>query len=301
MRAELPDDTPEAAVGSGTAESEGSQFEACRPNVEAVEVELLLQGIFGVYGVDFREYAAPPVHRRVRERMAAEGVTTISALQERVLHDAAAMDRLLVALTHTPTTMFRDPEFYRLFRTEVVPMLRTWPFIRIWHAGCSTGEEVYSMAVLLTEEGLYKRCRLYATDISEQALRRAKRGIYPLSRMREFTSNYLQSGGTGMFSDYYAADHDSVRFRSELRKNVVFACHNLGLDAGFNEFNVILCRNVLLYFNTALRERVHRLFHENLVMFGILGLGNNEFIESSPYWPSYRELDPVARLFRRVV
>jgi chemotaxis protein methyltransferase CheR len=271
-----------------------------RLDLEAVEVQLLTEGIFRHYGFDFRDYSMPSLKRRIWKRVYAEGLSTISALQERVLHDASCMERLLLDLSINTTAMFRDPSFYLAFRRKVVPILRTYPFVRIWHAGCSTGEEVYSMAILLQEEGLYERCRIYATDINEAVLQKAKDGIFPLSTMQENTSNYQYAGGTGTFSDYYTARYDYAIFRPSLRENVVFAQHNLVTDASFNHFNVIFCRNVLIYFNNDLQDRVQRLFLESMEMFGILGLGKKESIRFTAVADLYDDVDVDERLYRRV-
>ncbi|HJT16786.1 MAG TPA: protein-glutamate O-methyltransferase CheR, partial [Thermoanaerobaculia bacterium] len=220
--------------------------------------------------------------------------------QEKVLHDPSSMERLLLDLSINTTAMFRDPTFYLAFRQKVVPVLRTYPFVRIWHAGCSTGEEVYSMAILLYEEGLYDRCRIYATDINEAVLQRAKEGIFPINTMRENTSNYIAAGGTGTFSEYYVAKYDYAIFRPSLRENVVFAQHNLVTDASFNQFNVIFCRNVLIYINNALQERVQRLFLDSMEMFGILGLGKKETIRYSAVTDNYEVIDDEERLYRRI-
>src|SRR2546430_13042476 len=240
--------------------------------LEAIEIKLLAEGIYQHYGFDFRDYSQPSLKRRIFKRIYAEGLSTVSGLLEKVLHDPACMERLLLDLSINTTAMFRDPTFYLAFRQKVVPTLRTYPFVRIWHAGCSTGEEVYSMAMLLQEEGLYERCRIYATDINETVLQRAKEGIFPLSSMQENTSNYIAAGGTGNFSQYYTARYDHAIFRPSLRDNVVFAQHNLVTDASFNHFNVILCRNVLIYFNNVLQDRVQQLFLDSMEMFGVLGL-----------------------------
>jgi chemotaxis protein methyltransferase CheR len=242
----------------------------------------------------------PSLRRRIWKRVYAEGLSTISGLIEKVLHDGQSMERLLLDLSINTTAMFRDPTFYLAFRQKVVPMLRTYPFIRIWHAGCSTGEEVYSMAILLQEEGIYDRCRIYATDINEAVLQKAKSGIFPLSTMQENTSNYITAGGTGTFSDYYTARYDYAIFRPALRDNVVFAQHNLVTDASFNHFNVIFCRNVLIYFNNALQDRVQELFLQSMEMFGILGLGKKESIKYTGVADHYDEVDPDERLYRRV-
>jgi chemotaxis protein methyltransferase CheR len=265
-----------------------------------VEVQLLTEGIYRHYGFDFRDYSLPSLRRRIWKRVYAEGLSTISGLLEKVLHDPQCMERLLLDLSINVTAMFRDPTFYAAFRQKVVPMLRTYPFVRIWHAGCSTGEEVYSMAILLQEEGLYERCRIYATDINEAVLQRAKDGIFPLATMQENTTNYIAAGGTGTFSAYYTARYDNAIFRPSLRENVVFAQHNLVTDASFNHFNVIICRNVFIYFNNALQDRVHKLFLQSLEMFGILGLGKKETIRYTSVADRYEEIDTEERLYRRV-
>src|SRR5581483_10289058 len=269
-------------------------------DLEGIEIKLLTEGIYQHYGFDFRDYSLPSLKRRIWKRVYAEGLSTVSGLQEKVLHDSSSMERLLLDLSINTTAMFRDPSFYLAFRQKVVPLLRTYPFVRIWHAGCSTGEEVYSMAILLTEEGLYDRCRIYATDINEAVLQRAKEGIFPINTMRENTSNYISAGGSGTFSEYYVAKYDYAIFRPALRENVVFAQHNLVTDASFNQFNVIFCRNVLIYFNNQLQDRVQRLFLESLEMFGILGLGKKETIRYSAVSDNYDVIDDEERLYRRI-
>jgi chemotaxis protein methyltransferase CheR len=269
-------------------------------DLEMIEIQLLTEGIFRHYGFDFRDYSVPSLRRRIWKRIYAEGLATVSGLIEKVLHDSQCMERLLLDLSINTTAMFRDPTFYLAFRQKVVPMLRTYPFVRIWHAGCSTGEEVYSMAMLLQEEGLYDRCRIYATDINEAVLQKAKSGIFPLAAMQENTSNYIAAGGTGTFSDYYTARYDYAIFRPSLRENVVFAQHNLVTDASFNHFNVIFCRNVLIYFNNVLQERVQQLFFDSMEMFGILGLGKKESIRFTGVADYYEELDHEEKIYRRV-
>jgi chemotaxis protein methyltransferase CheR len=196
--------------------------------------------------------------------------------------------------------MYRDPSFYAAFRKQVVPLLRTYPFTRVWVAGCSTGEEVYSLSILLQEEELYDRTRIYATDINESVLERARAGVFPLDKMREYTQNYINAGGTRAFSEYYTAKYDGAQFQRSLIENVVFAQHNLVSDRSFNEFNVIVCRNVMIYFDHALQDHVHRLFYESLMTFGVLGLGTKESIRFSPHEDCYEELDSVERLYRKV-
>ncbi len=271
------------------------------PEREDIELDLLLEGISRYYGYDFRHYAPASLKRRIWAAIRTEQLASISALQEQVLHDPACMERLLLALTVNVTAMFRDPEFYRIFREKVVPRLRTYPFIRIWHAGCSTGEEVYSMAILLHEEGLYDRCRIYATDINERVLSRARSGIFELGSMQEYTHNYLRAGGKHSFSEYYTAAYDHALFNPRLKEQITFSQHNLATDGSFNEFNVVLCRNVLIYFNKQLQERVHNLLYESLGMFGVLGIGRAESLRFTPHEQHYKEIYPGERLYQRVV
>jgi chemotaxis protein methyltransferase CheR len=282
-----------------TAENQILTAEQEKHDLETIEVQLLTEGIFRHYGFDFREYSLPSLRRRVWKRVYAEGLSTVSGLIEKVMHDSSCMERLLLDLSINTTAMFRDPTFYLAFRQKVVPMLRTYPFVRIWHAGCSTGEEVYSMAILLQEEGLLDRCRIYATDINEAVLQKAKSGIFPIATMQENTSNYIAGGGTGTFSDYYTARYDYAIFRPHLRENVVFAQHNLVTDSSFNHFNVIFCRNVLIYFNNRLQERVMQLFLSSLEMFGILGLGKKETIRYTSIADNFDTIDAEEKLYRR--
>jgi chemotaxis protein methyltransferase CheR len=267
--------------------------------LERIEIELLLEGVYRHYGFDFRGYAYSSLKRRIWKRMEQEGVERISQLQDRVLHDPALMEKLLLDLSINVTAMFRDPGFYAAFREKVVPLLRTYPFIRVWHAGCSTGEEVYSMAILLHEEGLYDRARIYATDINEVVLQRARTGIFPLEKMQEYTQNYLRAGGTRSFSEYYTAKYDGALFDAGLTRNVVFSQHNLVTDGSFAEFNVIVCRNVMIYFDRTLQNRVHRLFHESLSRFGVLALGNKETLRFTEFEDRYEVLDAREKIFRR--
>ena len=268
--------------------------------LERLEVDLLLEGIFRHYGFDFRSYAFSSLKRRLWKRVAAEGLQSISELQHRVLHDPGAMEKLLLDLSINVSSMFRDPTFYRCFREKVIPVLRTYPFIRVWHAGCSTGEEVYSMAILLQEAGLYDRSRIYATDINEVVLQTAKNGIYAADKMQEYTQNYIRSGGTSTFSSYYTAKYDAAIFDGELKRNVVFSQHNLVTDRSFSEFNVVLCRNVMIYFDRKLQERVHSLFYESLVPFGFLGLGSKESLRMSKYETCYEQVDEREKIYKRV-
>jgi chemotaxis protein methyltransferase CheR len=270
-------------------------------DLEDIEIGLLLEGLYRAYGFDFREYSRASIKRRILEMMRAENLGTVSSFQNRVLHDATCMDRFLLGLSVHATTMFRDPSFYLTFRKQVVPLLRTYPTVQIWVAGCSTGEEVYSLAILLQEERLYGRCRIYATDISQAVLRKARDGIFPLAAMRDYTNNYHQAGGANEFSDYYTAHYDSVIFSSALKSNLVFSEHNLATDGSFNEFQVILCRNVMIYFNKELQARVHNLLYDSLSMFGVFGLGNKESLKFTPRAAFYEHLNDKDKLYRKVM
>ncbi|MBD1824712.1 protein-glutamate O-methyltransferase CheR [Cyanobacteria bacterium FACHB-DQ100] len=273
---------------------------AVQPTLETIEIQLLFEGIYRYYGYDFRNYAPSSRSRRVQNFMQAEGIKTISELQNQVLHDRPSLDRLLLSLTVNVTSMFRDPSFYLTFRNLVLPTLRTYPFIRIWHAGCSTGEEVYSMAILLQEEGIYHRCRLYATDTNDKVLQTARSGIFPISAMKDYTQQYHKAGGKKSFSEYYTAAYENAIFRSSLRDNIVFSQHNLVTDGSFNEFNVIVCRNVLIYFDRTLQDRVHELFYQSLCSFGILALGRQETLRFTSLCDRYIELSKAEKLYRRM-
>jgi chemotaxis protein methyltransferase CheR len=269
-------------------------------DVEDIELALLLEAIYRRYGFDFREYAPASLKRRLWRRANAEGVDTISALQALVLHDPACMERLLLDLSINVTTMFRDPSFYAAFREKVVPMLRTYPFTRIWMAGCSTGEEVYSLAIVLREEGVLDRTRIYATDINQAVIERARLGVFPLEKMQGYTQNYLAAGGTRAFSEYYHASYDGAVLDRSLVETAVFAQHNLVSDRSFNEFHVIVCRNVMIYFDRSLQERVFALFHESLARLGVLALGHKETIRLSSFARHYQQIDPVEKLWKKI-
>ncbi len=268
--------------------------------LEDVEVQPLLEAVYNLYGFDFRGYDYGHLKRRILHAVRSEKLGAVSALQDRVLRDPAAMERLLLAMAVRVTSMFRDPGFYLAFQKTVVPILKTYPFIRIWDAGCATGEEAYSMAILLEEEDLYERCRIYATDLSESVVAHARDGVYSLSSMQEYSANYIRAGGQSSLSDYFTARYGSAIFRTPLKRNLVFARHNLVTDSSFNVFHVILCRNVMIYFGEALRNHVHELLCESLVPLGILGLGNSETTRFTSVEPCYAELDYHGRLFRKV-
>ncbi len=269
-------------------------------NLEEIEIQLLLEGIYQYYGFDFRNYARSSLKRRIRKILTAEDLEHISALQDRILHNPDCFKRFLLSVTVNVTSMFRDPSFFLAFRHKVVPLLRTYPYVRLWHAGCSEGQEVYSMAILLQEEGLYDRCRIYATDTNELVLKHAKKAIYPLELMQQYTQLYQQAGGKHSFSEYYTAAYGSAILRSSLKDNIIFSQHNLATDRSFNEFHVIVCRNVLIYFNPTLQKQVHQLFHDSLCMFGILALGKQESLRLSPFQTEYEPIAKSEKIYRRL-
>ena len=269
-------------------------------SIEEVEIDLLLEAVYRVRGFDFRDYSRASLRRRIQNRLRTEKVDTVVRLLDKILHDASCMDRFVAGLSVTVSTMFRDPGFFRALRVQVFPLLRTWPYIRIWLAGCAMGEEVYSIAIMLAEEGLLERSRIYATDINESVLEKAREGIYPLELIQKCTHNYIHGGGTRSFSEYYTAAYGNAIFRPALREQLVFAKHNLVTDGPFHEFNLILCRNVLIYFNRVLQDRVHHLLYDSLANFGVLGLGAKETLALTPLEDRYAELDASHRLYRRV-
>lgn len=275
-------------------------MDALTSSLEEIEIQLLLEGIYQYYGFDFRCYARSSLRRRIRKILDAENLVHISALQDRILHDPECFKRFLLSITVNVTSMFRDPSFFLAFRQKVVPLLRTYPYVRIWHAGCSEGQEVYSMAILLQEEGLYDRCRIYATDTNEAALKRAQQAIYSLESIQQYTQLYQQAGGKRSFSEYYTAAYGNAILRSSLKDNIVFSQHNLATDRSFNEFHVIVCRNVLIYFNPALQVQVHQLFHDSLCIFGILALGKQESLRLSPFQQNYEPIVNQEKIYRRL-
>jgi chemotaxis protein methyltransferase CheR len=273
---------------------------ATAASVEEIETKLLLEGVALRYGYDFREYALGPLKRSIASGMAGEGVTTISAYQERLLHDSSCMQRFLSGVGVNVTSMFREADIVRCIRDEVVPRFRTYPSLRIWIAGCATGEEVYSMAIMLQEEGLYQRSRIYATDLNEDNLAIARTGAYPLTRVRAGEGGYAGSGGRGQISDFYSIAGSTARFHRELQRNVTWARHNLVSDSSFNEFHLILCANVLIYFRPSLQERAHRLFYDSLVRSGYLALGQKESLIFCPESSRYEQPRDGINLFHKI-
>ncbi|MFK7861001.1 MAG: protein-glutamate O-methyltransferase CheR [Granulosicoccus sp.] len=269
-------------------------------SLEEIELDVLCEAIYRYYGFDFREYARSSLRRRVRNLLELEKLPSVSALQDRILHDKQIMERFLLNLSINVTSMFRDPGMYLSLRRNVVPMLQTYPSVRVWHAGCSSGEEAYSMSILLEEEGLKKQCKIYATDFNEAIIKKAQSGVIPLSVMREYTGNYQRAGGKKSFSDYYTAKYDNAIISPALRTPIIFSRHNLAIDGSFNEFNLIVCRNVMIYFNDDLRIRVLQLLHNSLCRFGILVLGNKESLRFTPLEKHYKELDGPNRIYQRI-
>lgn len=266
-----------------------------------IELRMLVEAVYLKYNYDFRDYTGASQKRRVLVAMREMECDTVSALQAKVLHEPNGFAQLLQYLTIPVTEMFRDPEYFMAIREQVAPLLKTYPSLKIWIAGCSTGEEVYSMAILLKEEGLLERSIIYATDINPESLEAARRGVFPLDRMRLYTENYQKSGGKAAFSDYYTAAYGGALFDRELMENVTFADHSLATDSVFSETHFVSCRNVLIYFNRRLQDRVFGLFHESLCHRGFLGLGSKESIDFSSYAERFEPLARRERLFRKVI
>jgi len=265
-----------------------------------LEIRLLMEGVYQVYGYDFREYSEASLRRRLTQWLAGSGFETFSLAQSHILRERAFFDTLLRGITVNVSEMFRDPAFFKAIREQVVPYLKTYPFVKIWHAGCSSGEEAYSIAILLLEEGLKGRFRIYATDINENVIQKAQHGIYPLKDLQRFTRNYQHAGGKGSFSDYYTASYDHAILNASLRDNIVFAAHNLAVDADFGQMNLILCRNVMIYFKQPLKERVLRLFDNSLTPGGFLCLGTKESLDRREISGRYEAITERMQIYRKL-
>jgi chemotaxis protein methyltransferase CheR len=266
-------------------------------NFDNAEFRKFLDSIRYVYSYDFTDYAEASVKRRVSAFMIKRKFTKLEELCKMIMKDDKFFEEFIQELSVTVTEMFRDPLFYKSLRENVLIRLATYPFIKIWIAGCATGEEVYSMAIILKEAGLLNRSIIYATDINQNSIYISKEGIYPLENMKAYTANYQKSGGTGSFSEYYKAKYDSALFDKSLRQNIVFSPHNLAVDRSFNEFQMIICRNVLIYFNQALQNKVFNLFYDSLCTFGFLGLGNKESILFSDKKNCFDEIDRKEKIY----
>ena len=266
--------------------------------IEAIEIDLLLEGILRRFGYDFRHYARASLKRRLKRRMNLWGMDHISQMLPAMLHDEAFFDTFLRDMSITVTEMFRDPSFYQEVRERVIPVLKTYPFVKIWHAGCATGEEVYSLAIVLEEEGFLDRAQIYATDFNTHSLEVAREGIYPLDKIQEFTANYNRAGGVASFSDYYHARYKAAKMDSRLTRNLTLAYHNLVTDGVFGEMHLIVCRNVLIYFNRTLQTRVLGLFTESLCRRGHLCLGTKESMEFSEVANRFDTVSREGKIFR---
>jgi chemotaxis protein methyltransferase CheR len=263
------------------------------------ELKEFLESVRFVYGYDFTDYAESSVRRRIDHFMAQRKISSLEKLARLVLQEEKLFEEFIQEVTVTVTEMFRDPPFYKSLRDTVMKRLATYPFIKVWIAGCATGQELYSIAILLREEELLNRSVIYATDINQKSLQVAKDGIYPLENMKSYTSNYQKAGGVKSFSEYYKAKYNSVIFDKTLKQNIVFAPHNLSVDRSFNEFQLVICRNVLIYFNQQLQNKVINLFYESLCPFGFLGLGNKESLLFSDKKKCFDEINRKEKIFMK--
>ena len=267
---------------------------------EKIEFDLILEAIYQKYGYDFRNYAKASLRRRLRYRLTQSNLKTISEMQHKLLNDKEFFDTLLLDLTINVTEMFRDPSFFKALREIVIYELKKQPFIKVWHAGCSSGEEIYSTAILLKENGMYESSLIYATDTNEMVLDKAKSGIFPIEKMKDFTVNYRKAGGIASFADYYTARYDNAIMDNSLKKNIVFSNHNLVTDSVFGEMDLIMCRNVLIYFNRELQDRVFRLFMDSLRPGGFLCLGSKETVRFSSLSENFENVIEKERVYRRI-
>jgi chemotaxis protein methyltransferase CheR len=267
--------------------------------IEKIELELFLESIFQRYGYDFRHYARASASRRARHILAGTGYRHLSELIPLLLRDEAFAEKAIFQFSITVTEMFRDPDFYRAVRQTVTPYLETYPFIKIWVAGCATGEEVYSLAILLKEEGLYDRATIYATDFNETALKKAAEGIYPLKDVQQHTLNYQKAGGMHSFSDYYHAEYNSAIMDASLKTNITFAHHNLVSDSVFSEVQVVFCRNVLIYFDRSLQNWVLNTLSNSLSRGGFLCLGTKEALEFSSVYDQFKAVNLEERIYQK--
>ncbi len=266
---------------------------------ENLEIRMLLEAIHQKYGYNFKDYANAHTKRRLRHRLNISNMKNYAQMMHRVIYDETFFNNLLLDLSINVTEMFRDPGFYKKIRQEIIPLLKTYAFIKVWHAGCSAGQEVYSMSILLEEEKIKHRSQIYATDFNELILEKAKNGIYPLEVMKTYTGNYQQSGGKKDFSDYYTADYHNVILRQSLKEKVLFSSHNLVTDGVFGEMNLILCRNVLIYFNRQLQNRVLKLFHDSLCPGGYLCLGSKESLKFTDMEDRFEPIAGQEKIYRK--
>ena len=270
-----------------------------KSQIEDIEIKLLLEAILRRYGYDFRNYSGASLKRRIHHHLQLSKCKSISEMIPRLLHDSSFFELLLFDFSITVTEMFRDPSFYLSVRKKVIPFIKTYPFPKVWHAGCATGEEVYSMAILLKEEKSLDKATIYATDFNDSALAKSKSGIYPINNVKKYTANYQKAGGVGSFSEYYHSQYDSIILDQSLKKRLTFANHNLVTDGVFGEMNLILCRNVLIYFNKDLQGHVLNLFYDSLVDGGFLCLGNKETTQFSDVCEEFELIDRKEKIYRK--
>lgn len=268
--------------------------------IENLEIDLLLEAIFLRYGYDFRNYARASIRRRILQFMNSVDAETVSEMIPLLIHDESFFEKMAREFSITVTEMFRDPSLFLSLRQNIIPLLKSYPFIKIWHAGCATGEEAYSLAILMKEENLADKTTFFATDFNDSALEKAKEGIFDLNNARKFSENYQQAGGKQSFSDYYHAKYGSLAITKELKKKIIFASHNLVMDQVFSETHLILCRNVMIYFNRNLQDRVISLFYESLVNGGFLCLGKKESLLFSKYQDKFKVIDSKNKIFQKI-
>jgi len=278
-----------------------SEYNQTNTDLFNIELQLLLEAIFLRYGYDFRNYSKAHIKRRVLHRLGTSQLLTVTDLQDKVLRDRDFFVEFLNDLSINVTELFRDPEFYKSLRENIIPKLRTYAWFKIWHAGCATGEEVYSLAILLQEEGLLDRCQIYATDFNQKVLEVAREGVYHKDEIEQYERNYQLSGGKRKLSDYYQSMYGSVMFNKDLSSRIVFADHNLVTDSVFADVNLILCRNVLIYFEKSLQENVVGLFYESLVPSGILCLGTKESLKFTRHEKLFEPIDEKQRIFKKLM
>ncbi len=267
-------------------------------DVKNIEIDLLLEGILQMYGYDFRHYARASLKRRINSFLSDLQLKNVSELQAILLHQRPTFNNFILNMSITVTEMFRDPKFYLAFKKHVIPVLKTYPYFKVWHAGCATGEEVYSMAIVLYEAGILDKATLYATDFNPDAIEKAKNGIYPVDHIKRYTENYMAAGGESDFSQYYHAKYGSAKINDFLKKRITYSNHNLVTDASFGEMNVILCRNVLIYFNAELQDRVLNLFKNSLCHLGHLCLGSQESLSCTAIQNDFTQVDKKGKIYR---
>ncbi len=270
-----------------------------KPEIEKMEIDLFLETLNRRYGYDFRNYAKASLKRRIIKTIKENNIKHISDMIPKLIHDTIFFDSIISNFSVAVTEMFRDPSFFSSLRENVIPFLKTYPYIKIWHGGCATGEEAYSLAILLKEEGIYDKCTIFATDFNDVALSKAKGGIYNLKDIKKFTNNYQKAGGKASFSDYYIANNKFAILDNSLKKNITFANHNLVTDGVFSEIHLILCRNVLIYFNKELQNKVLKLFTNSLINKGYLAIGSKETIQFSEIENLFVNIDKTNKIYKK--